>query len=143
MLLVLHLIGSSVWVGGHLILATVILPRSLRLRDPESLHQFESRYEKVGIPALLLQILSGIWLAYFYVGNLFDVFDFSDAQHTLIALKLILLGATIVIAAHARLRLIGKLREENMVYLAWHIFTITLLAVAMLFLGAGIRVGGW
>ena len=39
-LLVLHLLGSSVWVGGHLILAITILPRALKLHDPEILHQF-------------------------------------------------------------------------------------------------------
>lgn len=143
LMLVLHLIGSSIWVGGHLILAITILPRALKLRDPELLHQFESRYEKIGIPALLLQIITGLWLAYYYVDNLFEVFDFAYSQHTFIALKIILLLLTVVIAAHARIRLINKLKEENMVFLAWHIITITILGIAILFFGAGIRIGNW
>ena len=142
-LLVLHLLGSSVWVGGHLILAITILPRALKLHDPEILHQFESRYEKIGIPALLLQVATGLRLVYYYNDNLLDVFDFAYSQHTFIALKIILLLITVVIAAHARIRLISKLKEENMVFLAWHIITVTILGVAILFFGAGIRIGNW
>lgn len=142
-LLVLHLLGSSVWVGGHLILAITILPRALKLRDPDILNQFESRYEKIGIPALLVQVATGLRLVYYYTDNVLDVFDFAYSQHTFIALKIILLSTTIVIAAHARIRLIGKLKEENMVFLAWHIITVTILGVVILFFGAGIRIGNW
>ncbi len=142
-MLVLHLIGSSIWVGGHLILAITILPRALKLRDPDILHQFESRYEKIGIPALLLQVATGLWLAYYYVDNLLTVFDFAYSQHTFIAIKIILLILTVIIAAHARIRLISKLKEENMVFLAWHIITVTVLGLAILFFGAGIRIGNW
>src|SRR5204862_3137292 len=104
-----------------------------KLHDPEILRQFESRYEKIGIPALLLQIATGLRLVYNYTDNLFDVFDFGYSQHTFIALKIILLLVTVVIAAHARIRLIGKLKEESMAFLAAHIITITIIGIAILF----------
>jgi putative copper export protein len=143
LLLVLHLLGSSVWVGGHLVLALMVLPKALKQRDPLVVANFEAIFEKIGIPALLLQIASGIWLAYSYTRNLFDVFDFAEGPHSMIALKLILLVLTVIIAAHARIRLIGKLTETNLTFLAWHIGIITVLAITMLVLGAGVRTGGW
>ncbi len=141
LLLTLHLLGSSIWVGGHLILAITILPRALRLNDPSIIAEFEARYEKLGIPSLLLQILTGIMLTYFYVDNLFDVFDFAYLQHTLIALKLLILLATIIIAVNARLRIISKLNKSNLRFLAIHIITITILAVTTMILGGLVRIG--
>ena len=40
-LIALHLIGAAVWIGGHLVLATTILPRALRNRDPSIILDFE------------------------------------------------------------------------------------------------------
>ena len=62
-LLFLHLLGASVWVGGHLVLLFSVLPGALRRRDVQPVRAFEQLYERVGIPALLLQIATGIWLA--------------------------------------------------------------------------------
>lgn len=140
-LLTLHLLGSSIWVGGHLILAIAILPRALRLHDPTIISEFESKYEKLGVPALLIQIITGVSLTYFYVDNIFDVFDFAYSQHTLIALKLLLIIATIIIAAHARLRIISNLKESNLHFLAIHIITITVIAITTMILGGLVRIG--
>lgn len=140
-LLTLHLLGSAIWVGGHLILAITILPRALRIHDPTIISEFESKYEKLGIPALLTQIVTGVSLTYFYVDNIFDVFDFAYSQHTLIAIKLLLIVATIAIAAHARLRIISNLKESNLSFLAIHIITITAIAVTTMVLGGLVRIG--
>lgn len=142
-LILFHVIGASVWLGGHLILAIGFLPPALRKRDPGIIAAFEAVYEKIGIPALLLQIVTGIWIAVRYLGNLWNAFHFSTPAERYIAWKLILLLLTVLIAAHARIRLITRLKEENMNYLAAHILAITLLALAMAFLGVGVRIGSW
>ena len=43
LLLILHLLGSAIWVGGHLILSFIILPEVLRKKDPEILLKFEKK----------------------------------------------------------------------------------------------------
>ena len=63
-LLLLHVLAATVWTGGHLVLALAILPRVLRERDPAALLRFESAYERIGIPALLIQVATGLWLAH-------------------------------------------------------------------------------
>src|SRR4051794_1389691 len=62
-LISLHLLGASVWIGGHLVLATTLLPRALRHREPSIVLDFEKGFERIGLPALLLQVITGLLLA--------------------------------------------------------------------------------
>jgi len=50
----LHLLATGIWPGGHIVLSIVVFPRALRERSPEQLLQFESVYEKIGMPALII-----------------------------------------------------------------------------------------
>ena len=62
-LLFLHIISATAWNEGHLFLSLAILPRAFKEQSTEELKQFESAYERVGIPALLIQVITGLWLA--------------------------------------------------------------------------------
>lgn len=141
LILVLHLLGATIWVGGHLVLLLSILPKALRERDPDAVLRFEHGYERIGIPALLVQAVTGIWLATRYVPGLWAAFTFSDPLRSAVAIKLLLLLATVLTGLHARLRVIPRLTPERMSLLAAHITLATLLAVAMLYMGMFIRTG--
>lgn len=139
-LLFLHLLGASVWVGGHLVLLFSVLPGALRRRDVQPVRQFEQLYERVGIPALLVQIVSGLWLASFWLPH-GQWFDSSPMAH-LVQAKLVLLGFTALLGVHARLALIPKLDAQRLPQLGLHIVLITLTAVAFVWVGSGFRFGG-
>lgn len=143
LLLSLHLLGAAVWTGGHLILALVILPRALRRGSPEELLRFEAGYERIGIPALLLQVITGLWLAYLWLPDPGAWFSLESAQSRLILTKLGLLAATLALAADARLRLIPRLAPDRLTALAWHIVPVTVLSVLFVPVGAAFRFGGW
>ena len=66
-LVLMHVLGATVWVGGHLILSIGFLPIALKRKDIMIIKNFEHHYERVGIPALLIQVVSGIWMAMLYV----------------------------------------------------------------------------
>lgn len=138
-MLVLHLLGASVWVGGHLVLLLSVLPKALRSRDACIILSFEERYERVGIPALVLQLLTGLWLAHRLVPGILPAFRFSDHLHTLVATKLILLATTALIGAHARIRIIPRLSASELGALGWHIALVNALAIAMLVAGASMH----
>ena len=53
LLVLLHLLGAAVWVGGHLVLSLTVLPRALRAGDPRILLDFESGYERLGIESVM------------------------------------------------------------------------------------------
>ncbi len=141
-LIFLHLLGASVWVGGHLILTLSILPRALREQDVPAIQRFEQSFERIGIPALIVQVLTGLRLASIYAPvSQWLGFDGHAPRH--ITLKLLALAATVGLAAHARLSLIPRLAPgAPLRSLAVHIVLVTTLAVAFAFIGASFRLGG-
>ncbi|HEX9880670.1 MAG TPA: CopD family protein [Candidatus Binatia bacterium] len=143
LLVILHLLGAAVWIGGHIVLCVSILPRALRLRDPAPVRDFERGYEPVGITALFLQIITGIWLAYLHLPEVSGWFSLESTFSRAVWLKFILLAATLVLAGHARLRIHPRLGPDNLSLLAVHIVTITLLSILFLIAGVAIRTGGW
>lgn len=142
-LLLLHLLGAAIWVGGHLILALRILPRALRERDPEPVRAFEAAFEPLGIPALLVQVASGLALAWLFSPRIGDWLSLEGAVSVHIALKLLLLAITVGLAAHARLRLIPRLDAERLPALAGHIVAVTTVSVLFVLVGVSFRTGGW
>lgn len=55
--------------------------------------------------------------------------------------KLLLLGLTVALALHARLRLLPRLDGSNLGLLAVHIVIVTALAVALVIVGVDFRTG--
>ena len=141
-MLTLHVLAATVWVGGHLVLSLSVLPKALRADDPRIVLEFESAYERVGLPALLVQVITGIWLAWRLIPEVGEWFSFSSPIATTIGVKLILLAVTLALAVHARLRLIPNLEDGSLRPLALHIVAITAIAVLMVVAGVGFRFGG-
>ncbi len=139
--LTLHLLAATVWTGGHLVLACTVLPYVLKSKDLAFIQKFESCYEKIGIPALIIQISTGVFLMKNAMGDNLTLFDFSDPVSKLISIKLILLALTAVLAMDARLRVIPNLSEKNLTSLAWHIVPVTIIAVLFALVGVSFRTG--
>jgi putative copper export protein len=130
-LVILHLIGASVWVGGHLVLSLAILPRALRAKDPEIIRDFEAGFERIGIPALLVQVVTGtlalharLWLV------------LSDSPTRLV--KRLGAGPDVLLALHARAadRIWGRQpafsRRASLVTLLGLVFLVLGVAIATL-----------
>lgn len=137
----MHILAATIWTGGHLVLAIAILPRVLRERSPARLLEFESAYERIGIPSLVVQIATGLWLAHRMVPELSRWLAFDDPVATLVGVKLLLLATTVAFALDARLRLIPRLSEQNLGALAWHIVPVTLVSVLFVVVGVSFRTG--
>ncbi|HRN06222.1 MAG TPA: CopD family protein [Ottowia sp.] len=142
LMLFLHVLGATVWTGGHLVLALTWLPRVLRERSPEQLLRFEQGYERIGMPALVLQIVTGLWMAYQMVPSVAQWLSPDTPVARAIALKLVLLLCTALIAAHARLRVIPRLSADTLPLMAWHVGAVTLLSVGFVAVGVSLRFGG-
>lgn len=140
-MLLLHILAATIWTGGHLVLAIAILPRVLRERSPAKLLEFESAYERIGIPALVVQVATGLWLAHRMVPELSRWLAFGDPVATLVGVKLLLLATTVAFALDARLRLIPRLSEQNLGALAWHVVPVTIVSVLFLVVGVSFRTG--
>ena len=145
LLLVIHLISMAVWVGGHLYLAVRILPEVLRIRDSEKLLRFEKSFEPLGMPALLLLVITGIWMSLQFGITWNEWFDFDSPMERVISIKLILLFSTVLFAISAQTRVLPKLRKgkDHLNEMAFHVVMVTFLGIAMLILGSFLRYGGF
>jgi putative copper export protein len=142
LLILVHVLGATIWTGGHLVLSLTVLPRALRARDPRIVEEFEGGFERLGIPALVLQVVTGVWLAFRRLPEFSSWFAFDSFVSTYICVKLMLLAATLALAMHARLRLLPSLDAAKLTTLAWHIIAVTILSVLFVVMGVGLRTGG-
>lgn len=140
-LLLLHILAATVWTGGHLVLAVTVLPRVLKEKSPGELLRFESAYERIGIPALFIQVATGLWLAHRIVPDAGQWFSFDSPATRLIGAKILLLATTVAFAIDARFRILPKLSEENLASLAWHIVPVTIVSVLFVVVGVSFRTG--
>jgi putative copper export protein len=136
-LVILHTLGATVWTGGHLMLAVTVLPPALKHRDPDRIHQFESHFESFGLAALLLQVMTGLWLTWIYFPGFQKFWAFDSYGATYIGIKLMLLLGTLALAVHARFFIIPNLSQATLNSLAHHIVGVTTLAVLFVVLGVG------
>ena len=142
LLLIFHLLGAAICVGGHLVLTIGILPEVLKKKDPEILLNFERKFEKIGIPALLVMVITGVWMAYQFGIGVSAWFRFSNPIETVVSLKLILLFITLLFALSANFFVLPKLSAKSLPLMAFHIISVTLIGVLMLILGSFVRYGG-
>lgn len=142
-LVTLHVLGASIWVGGHLVLALAVLPRALRNRDPAIVLDFEGGFEKLGIPALLVQVVTGVLLARHWVPGPWHLAIPESPQALILAVKVGLLAATIALGLHARLRLIPRLSAATLPFLAAHIVAVTVIGVGFVLAGVVLRTGAY
>jgi|SRR5690554_1679059 len=142
LLLVIHLICAAIWVGGHLFLVFRILPKAIKEKDVSGLKNFKKSYEPLGMPSLLILVITGVWMAYNYNVKFSMWFSFSNAIERVVSVKLILLLCTICLAIIADRFIFPKLNEKNIYKASIFITTVTLIGVAMLVLGSFIRFGG-
>lgn len=138
----LHVLAATLWTGGHLVLALAVLPKALRTRSPQTLLQFEQSYEHVGMAALAIQVATGLWMALQLVPDWGQWFSPDTAMERAVSLKLALLAATALVAAHARARVIPNLSAQTLPLMAWHVSAVTLLGVGFVLTGVAFRYGG-
>ena len=143
LLILLHVLGAAVWAGGHLVLALVVLPRARRASDPRIVQEFEEGYERLAMPALLTQIVTGIWLALRAKPADVSWSDLTTFPVSHIALKLLLLVGIFALAVHAKLRVLPRLESGGLDVYARHAWAVTILSVGLVAVGVGLSTGGF
>lgn len=140
--LILHLLAATIWVGGHLFLAIRVLPKTLKRKDITLINDFKNLFEPIGLPSLVILVVTGILMAYDYDVTFTKWFSFSGAIEKIVSIKLILLFTTVVLAASAQRYEPPKLSVHNLSAFAFHIIAVTVIGVTMLILGSLVRIGG-
>lgn len=145
-LLIIHLLGAAVWVGGHLIICFGYLPHALKENDPKIILGYEKKYEPIGMASLVLLVVTGIIMAYQFGVPVAQWFQFATPIEQVVSTKLALLLTTVAFALSAQFRVLPKLRKgvtEKLPEMAFHIISVTTIGVLMLIFGSFIRFGGF
>ncbi len=145
LLLIIHLMSATVWVGGHLILVASYLPRAIKEKNQNYILNYEKKHEPIGMLSLILLVLSGILMAYKYGVTIEHWFEFATPIEKIVSTKLLLLFATLLFALSAQFKVLPKL-NNNIKYLpemALHILCVTIIGISMLILGSFVRFGGY
>lgn len=144
LLLIIHLICVCIWVGGHLYLALRLLPVILKKKDAAPLFEFGEKFEPLGLIALLLIIITGVWMAIQLNIEPSQWFQFGNPMEKTISIKIILLVSMLLLALSVRTRINPKIKTspQKLPELAIHIILINLISLTMLILGTYLRYGG-
>ncbi|MBS1556679.1 MAG: CopD family protein [Bacteroidetes bacterium] len=137
-LLLVHVLGASVWVGGHLILLFTVVPRARKQQSIRPIMEFEESFSPLGLTSLALQVISGVWMALHYV-SFSDWFDFSYSHQYYLWIKLSLLAATVAIAIRTKFSLLKQPTDQDLPAVVFHIALVTMLAVGFVVTGISFR----
>jgi putative copper export protein len=138
----LHLIAATIWTGGHIVLFAAVLLPALKTRNYRRVTDFEQYFEKIGIPALAVLVVTGFYLALQHLPDMSLWFTLKTNASRTITIKISLLLLTPALALHARLRLIPGLNEKTFPNVALHIALVTVTSVLFVLTGVLHRFGG-
>ncbi len=141
LLLLFHLIAATIWIGGHLTLALTVLPKALKQKRPELITNFEKSFS-IGMPALIILVITGVWMAYDFAVPVSSWFSFNSPIEKVVSTKLLLLMLSLLFALSAKFRLLKNLTQQKLPEMAFHIIMVTLIGIGMLVLGSTVRYGG-
>lgn len=140
--LIIHLLAATVWVGGHLILLLIYVPKARKTNSLDGISFFRKNFEILGMPSLILLLLTGVLLAYDYEVSIDKWFQFKGGIERIVSLKLLLFITTITLAISATKFIFPRLKKEPKLILYVFILLVTSIAVTMLVLGSLVRIGG-
>lgn len=143
LLLMLHILGACVWIGGHIVLVGMALPKALRENNPGPILEFERGYGRLGLTALAIQLATGLWLAERWLGAWSAIFNEPTLQGRLVLLKLTALLITLMLAGYTYHRVLPRIDHGGLKSFTLLSGSTTVLAIFMLILGVGIRTGGF
>lgn len=142
LMVMLHMLGACVWIGGHVVLVGMVLPKALREKHAQPILDFERGYGRLGLVALIIQLATGLWLARRWVGEWASLFSEPTPQGHLVLSKMTILVITVVLAGYTYHRVLPRLEKGAFRPFVFLSGLTTALAVLMLVLGVGVRTGG-
>lgn len=138
--LLLHLLSATIWTGGHIIIAIMYIPKLLKNYETKSLLDFENKYEKIGMPALIIQIITGLFLAYSKLPDFSLWFSLANKTSLLITLKIGLLTITLTFALIANFVVIPRVKQGKLLgFFSFQVLTVTLSSILFVIVGLAFR----
>lgn len=140
-LIILHILGASIWIGGMLIMALGALPKAKKANDASLLKNYEGSFHILGMIAITIQFLTGFRLAMIYAGGMKGLFDFSNHAAVLFMWKLVIVLLSAGLFVVFKKKTLSNLDNNNISSASAIVWLIALLAIAQMVLGLGFSRG--
>lgn len=141
-LVMVHILGAALWIGGRAVLVGVVIPRARRTGEIEHLQEFEKGIGRIGLAALVVQLLTGLWHTTHWLGGLGALLRPANPIAHMALTKILLLVALVGLAGYAHHRMLPRLEPRGLSAFAFHAWVTATLSLVLLALGVGIRTGG-
>jgi len=142
LIVMVHILGASLWIGGRGVLVGVVIPRSMRTGDVERLKDFEKGIGRIGLASLVVQLVTGLWLVDHWLGGIGALLRPTNPIAHMALTKIALLVALVGLAGDAHHRMLPRLEPGRLRAFAVHAWVTATLSVVLVVLGVGIRTGG-
>lgn len=96
----LHVLVAAAWVGGHVGRTAVVVPAARRRGDVAPIQEFEASFSRIGLAALLVQVVTGVVLACRWIGDWRGVSSTFWPVSRLVLAKIVLLGGQNILAGN-------------------------------------------
>lgn len=140
-LVILHILGASIWIGGMLIMALGALPKAKKASDASLLKNYEGSFHILGMIAITIQFLTGFRLAMIYAGGMKGLFNFSNHAAVLFMWKLVIVLLSAGLFVVFKKKTLSNLDNNNISSASAIVWLIALLAIAQMVLGLGFSRG--
>lgn len=141
-LVVLHVLGAAVWVGSLVSILLGSIPHARNAGDLSALkHVGKIVVGRLGLAALVLQILTGIRLATKWI-VWSAIFSTPSGPGHLILAKIVLLVVVLAVAGHIYHRTLPALSREKLAMFSTLNWVVLALSLLIVIAGVGVRSGG-
>lgn len=136
--IVLHVLAATIWTGGHLALVFMYLFPAIKEKNLSELLKFEDKFGIIGIPSLVILVITGLYQSYTFEPDLTNWFNFSNHISAHFSAKIIMILGIVALALDMKFRVM-KQKIPNVFSFSWHILTVTFLSVLLVITGLSIR----
>jgi hypothetical protein len=142
LLVILHILGAATLVGTNLVLMLSVIPKAKKAGDINIIKGYLTGVGQMGVHALAVQLITGLWLAAPMFKGISAAFQMKDVFMTHVAAKIVIMVVITVLVIVMRRKIAPKLSMETLGGFTATVGIITVLGIFMVALGVGLRTGG-
>jgi hypothetical protein len=142
LLVIIHILGAAILVGTNLILMLSVIPKAKKAGDIGIIRGYLGGVGQMGVHALAVQLITGLWLASPQFKGISAAFQMKEVFATHVVAKVVIMILITALVIVMRRKIAPKLSMETLGGFTTTVGTLTILAIAMVALGVGLRTGG-
>ncbi|MBI2213291.1 MAG: hypothetical protein HYU52_06560 [Acidobacteria bacterium] len=142
LVIIVHILGAAVLVGTNLVLLLSVIPKAKKENDLGVVRGFLGGVGQMGVHALAVQLITGLWLASPQFKGISAAFQSREVFATHVVAKIVIMVVITALVVVMRRKIAPKLSMETLGGFTSTVGIITLLGITMVALGVGLRTGG-